>query len=219
MTNILFFDVDGTLLTMKDGEQYVPPSAIAAMAEARARGCRSYLCTGRSLAEARSVGDLPVDGIIGAAGGFVLDGDTMVYHRALGEDAVCRIEAYLRSRGGSYYLECNSGLFFDDEFLAYVRTHWGIEGNHDFEAIMHGLADVDRTEVNKVSFRMPSDTSFDDVLDALGEDFYACARPMKARRSLLARFRSRESTRQRPSTCCSSISAFRRCGRSALVTA
>lgn len=172
MTNILFFDVDGTLLTMKDGEQYVPPSAIAAMAEARARGCRSYLCTGRSLAEARSMGDLPVDGIIGAAGGFVLDGDTMVYHRALGEDAVRRIEAYLRSRGGSYYLECNSGLFFDGEFLAYVRTHWGIEGNHDFEAIMHGLADVDRTEVNKVSFRMPSDTSFDDVLDALGEDFY-----------------------------------------------
>ena len=68
---ILFFDVDGTLLTMKDGEQYVPPSAIAAMAEARARGCRSYLCTGRSLAEARSVGDLPVDGIIGAAGLFL----------------------------------------------------------------------------------------------------------------------------------------------------
>lgn len=24
MTNILFFDVDGTLLTMKDGEQYIP---------------------------------------------------------------------------------------------------------------------------------------------------------------------------------------------------
>lgn len=172
MTNILFFDVDGTLLTMRDGEQYVPPSAIASMTEARERGCRSYLCTGRSLAEARSVGELPIDGIIGAAGGFVLDGETMVYHQVLGEEAVRRIEAYLRACGGTYYLECNDGLFFDDEFLAYARESWGIEGNASFGAIVHGLDEVDRTEVNKVSFRITSGTSYEEVQDALGEDFY-----------------------------------------------
>lgn len=172
MTNILFFDVDGTLLTMKDGEQYIPPSAIAAMAEARERGCRNYLCTGRSLAEARSVGDLPVDGIIGAAGGFVLDGETMVHHQVLGEEAVRRIETFLRACNGTYYLECNDGLFFDEEFLAYARVAWGIEGNAGFEAIVHGLDGVNRAEVNKVSFRITSGTSFEEVQAELGDDFY-----------------------------------------------
>lgn len=51
MTNVLFIDVDGTLITTKDGKQYLPPSAVDAMRQVRARGGRIYLCTGRSLAE------------------------------------------------------------------------------------------------------------------------------------------------------------------------
>ena len=54
MTNILFVDIDGTLVVDKDGTQYIPPSATEAMAEVRRRGGRCYLCTGRSLAEART---------------------------------------------------------------------------------------------------------------------------------------------------------------------
>jgi len=31
MTNVLFIDIDGTLITNKDGKQYLPPSAVDAM--------------------------------------------------------------------------------------------------------------------------------------------------------------------------------------------
>ena len=31
MTNVLFIDVDGTLITTKDGKQCLPPSAVDAM--------------------------------------------------------------------------------------------------------------------------------------------------------------------------------------------
>ena len=62
MTNVLFIDVDGTLITTKDGKQYLPPSAVDAMRQVRARGGRIYLCTGRSLAEARTIGEVPIDG-------------------------------------------------------------------------------------------------------------------------------------------------------------
>ncbi len=72
VTNILFIDVDGTLTTLVDGDQYIPPSALAGLIEARKRGALAYLCTGRSLAEAGTLGELPVDGIIGAGGGFVI---------------------------------------------------------------------------------------------------------------------------------------------------
>ena len=172
MTNILFFDVDGTLVTQKDGEQYIPPSAIAAMEEARRRGARLYLCTGRSLAEARTIGDLPVDGIIGAAGGFVLDGDTMVAHQTLSEDAVREIEAYLHAHGGNYYLECNEGLFPDAGYRDYMISAWGIGDNPAFAAIVHDVDEADRSRVNKVSFRMPPTTTYEQVSEALSDRFY-----------------------------------------------
>lgn len=98
MTNALFIDIDGTLITNKDGKQYLPPSAVDAMRQIRAGGGRVYLCTGRSLAEARTIGEVPIDGIIGAAGGFVLDGNTMVSHKTLGEDAVRELEELLAVR-------------------------------------------------------------------------------------------------------------------------
>ena len=37
-TNILFVDVDGTLVTAKDGKQFIPPSALDALAQVRAHG-------------------------------------------------------------------------------------------------------------------------------------------------------------------------------------
>ena len=48
-TNILFVDVDGTLVTAKDGKQFMPPSALDALAQVRAHGDRVYLCTVGSL--------------------------------------------------------------------------------------------------------------------------------------------------------------------------
>ena len=38
MTNILFVDVDGTLITVKDGDQYLPQSALDGLAEVRTFG-------------------------------------------------------------------------------------------------------------------------------------------------------------------------------------
>lgn len=172
MTNILFIDVDGTLVTIKDGEQYIPPSALSGMAEVRRRGGRCYLCTGRSLAEARSIGQVPIDGIIGAAGGFVLDGETMVFHRRLTAADVRTIETWLRENGFTYYLESNAGLFFDEEYMAHARVAWGFDNNPSLTAIVHPLDEADRSDINKVSFRTESDTPFSLVEEAFGEQFY-----------------------------------------------
>ena len=172
MTNVLFIDIDGTLITTKDGKQYLPPSAVDAMRQVRAGGGRVYLCTGRSLAEARTIGEVPIDGIIGAAGGFVLDGRTMISHKTLGEDAVRALEELLRSLGATYYLECNDGLYFDDACLAYVREAWGIDEDGGWTAIAHTLDGVSREEVNKVSYRFLGSVKEDPVPELLAERFY-----------------------------------------------
>ncbi|MDO4537920.1 MAG: HAD family hydrolase [Coriobacteriales bacterium] len=172
MTNILFIDVDGTLVSHKNGEQYIPPSALCAMREVRARGDRCYLCTGRSLAEARSIGEVPIDGIIGAAGGFVLDGKTMVSHRRLSASDVCAIEQWLREHDFAYYLESNRGLYFDEGYLAYAQKAWGIQDNSSFAAISHAVVEADRSDINKISFRSERDVPFALVREAFGDRFY-----------------------------------------------
>ncbi|MBR1829921.1 MAG: HAD-IIB family hydrolase [Atopobiaceae bacterium] len=172
MTNVLFIDVDGTLVTAKDGKQYIPPSALDGLAEVRRRGGRCYLCTGRSLAEARSIGDVPIDGIIGAAGGFVLDGQTMVFHRRLAETDVLAVETWLRDHGFAYYLESNAGLFFDEAYMAHARVAWGFDGNPALTAIVHSVEEANRTDVNKISFRTEGSTTFAQVAEAFGERFY-----------------------------------------------
>lgn len=172
MTNILFIDVDGTLVTTKDGVQHIPASALDGLAEVRRRGGRCYLCTGRSLAEARTIGDVPIDGIIGAAGGFVLDGQTMVTHRRLASEDVREVEAWLRNHGFTYYLESNAGLFFDAEYYAYALEAWGIGSNSAFAAIAHPLEEADRTDINKISFRTTGGTTFAQVNEVFGSRFY-----------------------------------------------
>ena len=51
---MLFFDIDGTLITT-DGKRTFPESAKRALREARERGHLVYINTGRVLATAKSV--------------------------------------------------------------------------------------------------------------------------------------------------------------------
>ena len=57
--SIIFFDVDGTLVTGGPREQ-IPESAVRAIRSARQKGHLCYLCTGRSAAEIFSECGLPL---------------------------------------------------------------------------------------------------------------------------------------------------------------
>lgn len=72
----VFVDVDGTLC---DSRQRVPDSAIRALAQARERGHRLFVCTGRSVPEVypRFV-DLGFEGIVGGAGGYAAVGNEVL---------------------------------------------------------------------------------------------------------------------------------------------
>lgn len=188
MTDVLFVDIDGTLLTIKDGRQHVPPSAMAALTAARERGALVFLCTGRSLADARFVArlcrqtdgagllarsTLPFDGIIGASGGVVALGDEILFHRTLGVSDVTELEAFMQDHGAHYYLESNEGIFFDDVFMDYARREWGIAHEHGWDAIARPLEEANRTHVNKLCFRAwDADLRFAEVAEEFGERFY-----------------------------------------------
>lgn len=178
MYNILFIDIDGTLLTKRDGRQYIPPSAADAITEARARGALVYLCTGRSLADAQFIWNLGcphanVDGIIGASGGMVLDGNSILFHKTLGAPAVEDLEHFMQAHNVHYYMECNEGIFFDEEFMALARRTWGVAHIKNWDTIARPLDEADRSKVNKLCFRTwNADVTMEEVRAQFGERFY-----------------------------------------------
>ena len=109
--NIIFFDVDGTLVVC-GAKEYIPQSAIDAIHAARAKGNLCYLCTGRSAAEIYPfILEVGFDGIIGAGGSYVQIGDKMLYHHTISHKSLEHLTRYFDENGFDYYLESNDGLF------------------------------------------------------------------------------------------------------------
>ena len=71
----IFFDVDGTLVSHRT--KRVPPSAVAALAELRRRGCKVFVATGRSMPEFvyLPLQELTFDGYVLVGGQEARDGE------------------------------------------------------------------------------------------------------------------------------------------------
>lgn len=70
MSKIIFLDIDGTI---RDFDGFLPDSAAAAIREARRRGNKVCICSGRPLGQIdKRVMDIGFDGVISCAGSYVL---------------------------------------------------------------------------------------------------------------------------------------------------
>ena len=107
MGKVLFIDVDGTLV---DYENHLPDSAVKAIREARKKGHKVYICTGRSEAEVYDeIWEIGLDGMIGGNGSYVKDGDEVVLHQMLSKEDTREIVDWLHARNLEFYLECSTG--------------------------------------------------------------------------------------------------------------
>lgn len=78
MIRSLFFDIDGTLCSLKTHE--IPESAVRAITEAKARGVKIFISTGRPIQIINNIGAIEhlVDGYITTNGAYCFVGDTAV---------------------------------------------------------------------------------------------------------------------------------------------
>lgn len=172
MGKVIFLDIDGTLVTY---ENKIPETAVTAIRKARTAGNRVYLCTGRSEAEVYDeLWDIGVDGLIGANGSYVKDGDEVVLWNHLSGDDCRHIVDWLHARGLEFYLEANSGLYGSEKFETAaepsIKAYVGRKGKDNrhtkvrdaFPDMIFG-ADLFRDDVNKISFLLKS---YQDYLDA-----------------------------------------------------
>ncbi len=154
--SVLLLDVDGTLL---DYQAQLPESAGAAVREARSRGHRVYLCTGRSRAEIYPwLWDLGLDGLIGGNGSYVESDGEVVWHQVLPREVVERAVAWMEERGLAFYLESNAGLFGTEHLPARTAVLLGGATEENIATVRAGFPHMiydptrGRDEVNKISF-------------------------------------------------------------------
>lgn len=94
MKNIVFFDIDGTLVS-EDEERAIPESAKKAIAAARANGHLMYINTGRPIMHVeQKIIDVGFDGFICGCGTYVQCGDKVLF-RYTPDKSVCDATARL----------------------------------------------------------------------------------------------------------------------------
>lgn len=113
MKKIIFFDVDGTLIT-EDERSLIPDSTKRTIAQARRNGNLTFINTGRTAFNlSDEVKKLGFDGYICGCGTYIeYNGDVLLYNR-LDQDYCRNIAEILRESGVVPVYEHRDCLFFD----------------------------------------------------------------------------------------------------------
>lgn len=162
MKKVIFFDVDGTLIT-EDERSLIPDSTRRAIAQARRNGHLTFINTGRTAFNLSSeVKALGFDGYICGCGTYIeYNGEVLLYNR-LDQDYCRSIAKILRESGVVPVYEHRDCLFFDkmaadtaelryfkDSFLDEgVRTDYDVsDDNFSFDKFVFWRTDNDDFEL------------------------------------------------------------------------
>lgn len=115
LQNIIFFDIDGTLIT-EDARRLIPDSTRTAIRTARENGCLTFINTGRTEFNVNSqVRELGFDGLLCGCGTYIeFDGKVLLYNR-LTQEHCRKTAALLRECGVTPVYEHKDGYFFDHQ--------------------------------------------------------------------------------------------------------
>lgn len=105
----IFFDIDGTLV---GSSRQVTPKTIQGIQEAKAKGNKVYICTGRApISINRQVIDIGFDGVISSAGGFVSVGDTYIYENFINQYILSEVMLLFTNKKILFSLETKDALY------------------------------------------------------------------------------------------------------------
>lgn len=98
MIKALFFDIDGTLVSMASHQ--IPPSAVQAITQAKVMNCKVFIATGRPFGIINNIEPIEplIDGYITASGAHCFVGDVVVYHHPLQKQEVETVLADAREQ-------------------------------------------------------------------------------------------------------------------------
>ena len=171
----VFVDVDGTLC---DSRQRVPDSAIRALAQARERGHRLFVCTGRSVPEVypRFV-DLGFEGIVGGAGGYAAVGNKVLLDERMPREHVDVLTALWEDLDAFFIWQGPDQMGPSEGYLDFFVPRAGKHPEDWIEyaqSISPFIVDIDGGAFTKVTAYVPPDkASLERVSAALPEGYRA----------------------------------------------
>ena len=135
-TKLIFLDIDGTLV--RAGENTPPDSALKAIRAAQAKGNKVFLCTGRNPDMLKPLLKFGFDGYVGAAGGYVVVDDEVIYDQPMTkEDTELALEL-LHKNGVFCTVEGVDGSWGDENLGEFLAGQG--EGNSEIERWRKALA-------------------------------------------------------------------------------
>jgi len=155
---LLFIDIDGTFFEPHHGG--VIESGVKAVDLAKKNGAEIYLCTGRSLAEAKIFLNYDsIDGFVFGAGALVYHKGKRIYEKALSNEVVDKVINLANKFNCGYCVEAYAGAYCDD--FAYQVFREKIEAElpdnlettiayHNEKTGVYGLEITDKN-INKAS--------------------------------------------------------------------
>ncbi len=138
MQKIVFFDVDGTIVTdAAVGEgKFIPESCKSAIRKAREKGNLCFINSGRPYANVEKyILDIGFDGVVSGCGTNIHVGDRDIYHVSVEPSVanlcydLCKrfnITAFFEGRDKTYYIENGYKVAWLDEFAADIEKQGSI---------------------------------------------------------------------------------------------
>jgi len=113
MKSVIFFDIDGTLIT-EDKRQAIPPSAREAIVRTREKGNLTFINTGRTLFNVNSsVRSLGFDGLLCGCGTYIEYNGEVLLKNTLTQNFCREIALLMRECKVTPVYEDSYGYFFD----------------------------------------------------------------------------------------------------------
>ena len=114
MKKILFFDIDGTLVS--ETTHTIPSSAIKALNKAKEQGHLLFINTGRPKASiSKLITDLPIDGYICGCGTYIEYQNKVIYHHQVDNNRVKEIKQLITQYNIEPVFESSNNIYFNKD--------------------------------------------------------------------------------------------------------
>lgn len=135
-----FFDVDGTLLPFGKG---LPESALRAILDAKEKGHRIFVSTGRSPGEMdKALSPIPFDGGVYSAGCTVIIGGNIIVQKGFEKDQEKEVLDFLEREGHIPMIQATEGTYLTPEGYDFFKS--SLEKNNGISIKIPGLQIVDQ---------------------------------------------------------------------------
>lgn len=143
---VIFFDIDGTLLSHE--QRVIPESAKAALSKAKAQGIKLFISTGRHMSfinEHTWLNQFPFDGYVTLNGGFCTVGDDIVHKTPINATDISNVIDYIKANEVNVIL-CEK----DEQYIVRpAQEAWKI-AFENLGAAFPPIMDITRTKENEV---------------------------------------------------------------------